>query len=297
MRSGWIGGASKKIAILLATSVLASCASDTERGDAGPDTLEQRAATAQAAPVETELTLRDVEVEQLLNDPEAQRRAPNELAALRRAFDDWVAAVRGFRPKAEVEAARQEYGKRLREAYAAGRFARNIVVVLPPEEGDVGGVEVTSGDDRAVLDEPYEAVSLDFVGYVLPTTATANEVSTTFSASAEVRPIYANEYDIFFGSGSTRLDAPSRAFIDQIARDIVERKATEVLIEGYADRSGPASVNLALSQRRADAVRDALLSRDLPDLLVTVEAYGEERPDNDYGTTFSNERRVFVQVR
>jgi outer membrane protein OmpA-like peptidoglycan-associated protein len=51
-----------------------------------------------------------------------------------------------------------------------------------------------------------------------------------------------------------------------------------VLVEGHADRSGPESYNLALSQRRAEAVAAALRARGVPGDAMSLQAFGETRP-------------------
>jgi outer membrane protein OmpA-like peptidoglycan-associated protein len=52
----------------------------------------------------------------------------------------------------------------------------------------------------------------------------------------------------------------------------------QVMLAGHADRSGSASYNVGLSQRRADAVRSYLSSRGIGDGVISSEAFGESRP-------------------
>lgn len=61
--------------------------------------------------------------------------------------------------------------------------------------------------------------------------------------------------------------------------------STTVLIEGHSDSSGSASKNKALSQRRADAVRSALVERfGIPAERVTAKGFGIESPIADNAT-------------
>lgn len=278
-------------ALFLMVLATASCATGPQRGDVSDLTVAD-------GQVVTPRNINEIDAEEILGSDAAQERAPEELAALREAFDDYVDGLNRGARGSEIEELRADYAAKLREAFAKAQFARNVVAVLPPEEGeDVGGVEVSSGGQSVLLDEPYEAVSLDFVGYVLPTTALPEDVDANFQTSLNAEPIYANEYNVYFASGSTALNDAARALVDQIALDIVERKATELVLEGYSDPSGPADLNRVISQRRAEAVRDALLARDLPPLLVTLEAFGEDRVGEYDASEFETERRVFVQVR
>jgi peptidoglycan-associated lipoprotein len=52
----------------------------------------------------------------------------------------------------------------------------------------------------------------------------------------------------------------------------------QIRIEGYADERGSTEYNLALGERRAEAVRDFLTGFGLPAARFTVFSYGEERP-------------------
>jgi len=70
---------------------------------------------------------------------------------------------------------------------------------------------------------------------------------------------------------------------DQAALDRFTSVATKyypgakVTVEGFADPAGSAQYNLALSQRRAAAVRDYITSRGLDQSLVNTVGYGESR--------------------
>ena len=72
----------------------------------------------------------------------------------------------------------------------------------------------------------------------------------------------------------------------------------QILIEGHADQRGTTEYNLALGDRRANAVKDYLVSRGIgADRLRTV-SYGEERPkyDNSREETRRLNRRAALVV-
>lgn len=74
---------------------------------------------------------------------------------------------------------------------------------------------------------------------------------------------------------------------------------TRVTIEGHTDSVGAAAYNKALSQRRANAVRDVLVQRlDIEPNRVTAVGYGEERPiaDNNVDTGRAANRRVVAEI-
>ena len=73
----------------------------------------------------------------------------------------------------------------------------------------------------------------------------------------------------------------------------------KVTVEGFADPAGSPSYNLALSQRRADAVRDFIAARGVDASLVNAIGYGESRlvnrgAERDMAGAELNRRVVFV---
>jgi OOP family OmpA-OmpF porin len=84
---------------------------------------------------------------------------------------------------------------------------------------------------------------------------------------------------INFGSGSAELPASGATFLQNAAADLKQMPAGYRLeIAGYTDNTGAAAVNVALSQRRADAVREALVKSGAnPDVLV-AKGYGSADP-------------------
>ena len=74
-----------------------------------------------------------------------------------------------------------------------------------------------------------------------------------------------------------------------------ERNA-QVMLAGHADRSGAASYNVGLSQRRADAAKAYLASKGIPDGVMTTQAFGESKPrvDTADGVREVQNRRVEI---
>ena len=69
-----------------------------------------------------------------------------------------------------------------------------------------------------------------------------------------------NDSVINFASDSADVPETATPFLKTAATDLKQLKAGHVLeIAGYTDNTGDAALNLALSQKRADAVREALI--------------------------------------
>ena len=84
--------------------------------------------------------------------------------------------------------------------------------------------------------------------------------------------------DVFFAYDRVDLDATATATLDRNATWLRRWTSTTIRIEGHADERGTAEYNLALSSRRATAVRNYLTSLGIPENRVTVVGLGKEQP-------------------
>ncbi len=67
--------------------------------------------------------------------------------------------------------------------------------------------------------------------------------------------------DVMFDTGRSELKSGGARKIDQLAQFLVEHPDRRVQIDGFTDSVGTDSYNEELSQRRADSVKAALISR------------------------------------
>ena len=82
-----------------------------------------------------------------------------------------------------------------------------------------------------------------------------------------------------FPTASAILPAASMPALQQAADRIKSLPAGTVIeIGGHTDNTGDAAANLSLSQRRADAVRDALVKDGVAASMLTARGYGETKP-------------------
>ena len=102
----------------------------------------------------------------------------------------------------------------------------------------------------------------------------AAKVETPAAAVPAVAP---HDYAVLFDFDKSDIRADARAVIDQVLADAAAQGIDRVRISatGHADRSGSEEYNLALSMRRADAAREALIARGIPAENITVASRGE----------------------
>jgi outer membrane protein OmpA-like peptidoglycan-associated protein len=127
--------------------------------------------------------------------------------------------------------------------------------------------------------------------------ASASDVVTIQVVREAVKEVVFEDVHFDFDRYSLRPEA-TRA-LDEAVRSLQENATLRLEIEGHTCNIGTAEYNLALGERRANAVRDYLASRGIgADRLRTI-SYGEERPkfDNGREETRRLNRRAALVVR
>jgi OOP family OmpA-OmpF porin len=106
------------------------------------------------------------------------------------------------------------------------------------------------------------------------------------------------EFRIFFEFDRYRLadSTNGRQVVQDVLAEARELGTPSVSLIGHADRAGPEDYNFALSLRRADAVREALIEGGIPADRITVSGRGEEDPlvPTEDGVALQENRRVEI---
>src|SRR6266852_159892 len=190
------------------------------------------------------------------------------------------------RPK-EAEALPQKQGKRRVLAYTALACAvllsacsttKELVVLLPGEDGKVGAVAIGEKQRTTILDTPLAAARIDTQGRVKKDTLTEEEVKRTFSQALAAQPPQSLSFILYFFEKSTEIVPESRETLDALLAEVAKRQAVEVQITGHTDRVGQVADNDRLSQERAEAVRDMLVKNGLKGNFVRTVGRGEREP-------------------
>jgi OOP family OmpA-OmpF porin len=104
--------------------------------------------------------------------------------------------------------------------------------------------------------------------------------------------------DVLFATGKADLSASAKKSVGTLAEFLQENPNRNVLIEGHTDSVGADDYNLALSQRRADSVKDDLLENAIYAGRITAVGYGKKFPvaSNDTKAGKAQNRRVDVVI-
>jgi peptidoglycan-associated lipoprotein len=84
---------------------------------------------------------------------------------------------------------------------------------------------------------------------------------------------------IYFDFDKYTLSPEARVTIEQQAAVLVRSPSVAVSIEGHCDERGTREYNLALGERRANSVKDYLITLGVAADRISTISFGEERPD------------------
>jgi outer membrane protein OmpA-like peptidoglycan-associated protein len=105
---------------------------------------------------------------------------------------------------------------------------------------------------------------------------------------------------VLFTSAKAELSPGAQLKLNDVATALTrEDPVSKMVVEGYTDSQGAAAYNQTLSQQRAQAVRDYLVTRGIADDRITAKGFGAERPIADNASTEgrANNRRVEIVVQ
>lgn len=154
---------------------------------------------------------------------------------------------------------------------------------------DSDGDGVPDDRDRCPGTEPDSLVDAD--GCAVPVAASPDRVVH----SAEPAADFTLE-GLAFASGSAQLTADARAQLEEAAAWLAGEPG-DFEVRGHTDGAGDAEANRALSRRRAEAVRDALVAMGLPGTRLRATGYGEDAPVADNATPEGRARNRRVEIR
>jgi outer membrane protein OmpA-like peptidoglycan-associated protein len=84
--------------------------------------------------------------------------------------------------------------------------------------------------------------------------------------------------DVLFDIGQADLKPGARRTLDNLARVLKEQPERSITIEGFTDNTGNAEANQRLSERRAEAVKTALVQAGIPAGSIQTRGMGESYP-------------------
>jgi OmpA-OmpF porin, OOP family len=184
------------------------------------------------------------------------------------------------------------------------RAKRDLIVLLPDPDGKVGAITVTTNGGSQILDKPKHAIEVEDLNKapIASQPVNENEIKDVFGLALSAQADPAGRFIsfiLYFEHDSAKMTQESKNLLPEVLKTIKNRKANEVYVMGHTDLVGTDAYNIQLSSRRANYVRDLLVSRGIKSSSLFVSYYGKARPlvpTNDEVPEPHN-RRVEVIVR
>jgi len=175
----------------------------------------------------------------------------------------------------------------------------DLYVLVPDPSGKTGALSVAHGADQQVLGAPYAAARIREPGRLETGVVTEAEIKEAFADALAAQPPRPVSFLLYFLEGKDELTPESRQAIRRIFAEVAGRPAPEVVVIGHTDRVGSIQFNDALSLRRAQKVRDDLVTLGIAADRIEVAGRGEREPLVPTGDEVEEprNRRVEISVR
>ena len=254
-----------------------------------------------------------VKVQSLAQDPLVQEAASRELAAARNALQRAETALAEREREAlvlhlaylaarhaDIGQARIDEARARQEVSEAEAERNRVLLAARSREADVARQQADAARQQA--SEAQLAAAAQAEASAATQRALAEEADAARRALAELqakpteRGMVLTLGDVLFDTNEATLKPGAMLAMDRLARFLDANGDTRLIIEGHTDSTGSDAYNQELSQRRARAVADELVSRGIASSRFEVIGRGEAFPvaGNDTAAGRQQNRRVEI---
>ena len=265
----------KIITVTALAAVLAACATAPQRNDQ----LEQARA----------------EVQSLSSDPLAQQAASGDVDAARASLSQADTAFQAKEPPEKVNQLAY-LAKRHAEAGEARIAETRARQEVARAQQDRDKILLTARERETQKAQTQTAAAQSQAAASQADAASARKELADLQAKQTDRGLVLTLGDVLFDTGRATLKPGADRTIDRLAQALKDNPNTKVQIEGHTDSVGGDDYNLALSERRAEAVADALRFRGVPADRYEAKGLGKDFPvaSNDSAAGRQQNRRVEI---
>lgn len=117
------------------------------------------------------------------------------------------------------------------------------------------------------------------------------------SNSVESTTSLNNKVPVSFANGSTTFDKVDQSIVDELLSVLAANPGSSVEVRGYASSEGTLAANQSISQARANAFKDYLVSKNVRESRITAVGKGIENPIASNQTEVGRKKNRRVEVR
>ncbi len=110
------------------------------------------------------------------------------------------------------------------------------------------------------------------------------------------RGLQVNLGDVLFDTGKADLRTTARESLAKLSGIVLNYPTLQLAVEGYTDSTGSPEFNQTLSDKRAEAVRNYLVSQGLNPNSITAKGFGEASPVADNSTAAGRQQNRRVEI-
>lgn len=105
------------------------------------------------------------------------------------------------------------------------------------------------------------------------------------------------ELKIHFAPNKSELYPAAKVEIDRLYEELVKSSTMKIEIAGHTDDVGDDKLNMQVSQRRANVIKQYLLQKGISEKRIVAKGYGETSPVADNATEEGRTRNRRIEVR
>jgi outer membrane protein OmpA-like peptidoglycan-associated protein len=185
--------------------------------------------------------------------------------------------------------------------FLSGCAGKTLIVLVPDRDGTTGRINVSNTAGTVAIENPNQAVTVKDnetpPGKIVD--MKKEEIDALFSDVLSMEPTPSERFILYFENNDVELTSDSLNLIPEILSCIKKRTPTEISVIGHTDTLGDEDANMALSKRRADAVKALLIEKGLDPDFIRATSHGEANPliKTEDNVSEPRNRRVEVIVR
>ena len=179
--------------------------------------------------------------------------------ARRKTAEAAVASADAKRTEARLEARTAEADSAKRQVTAAKEKADWQAADLAAADAELAAADANAQRDQALIEQQERQLK-------------------ELNAQKTERGLVITLGDVLFNTNKAQLKSGGMHNVQKLADFLNQYPQHKVLVEGHTDSTGSDNYNLELSDRRANAVRTALIDKGIGSERVTTRGYGEAYP-------------------